>query len=132
MHDVIKEYTDEVNVLWVHETIDALISLDEYPLLAPLRCTSDEEVLEITRKHTREPLRDADVALRTNVMNEIITLDWHRRMDESIKNIAEFHEGERAWQATRKIAEENERVEQATEMLQQIITEGGELWVRIQ
>ena len=44
MSDVIREYTDQVNVFWVHKTIDALLALDEYPLIAPLRCTSDEEV----------------------------------------------------------------------------------------
>ncbi len=129
--DVIKEYTDRVNVTWVHKTIDALIELDEYPSLAPLRHTTDDEVLEIIHKHTQEPLPDADVEIRTKVINEIKSLDWHRGMDIAIKGIAEFYEGERAWQAARKIAEEEERVEKAAEMLQRILTERGELWIRV-
>lgn len=131
MRDVIKEYTDKVNVLWVHKTIDALIELDEYPLLAPLRHTPDREVLEVIHKHTQEPLQDADVAIRTDVINEITSLDWHRRMGIAIAEIKEFYEGEQAWHKARKITEEKERVEKAMGMLQQILTERGELWVRI-
>lgn len=129
MRNVIREYTDEVNTLWVHKTIDALIALDEYPLLAPLRHTTDEEVLEITRKHTQEPLQNANAALRTCVINEITNLDWKRRMDNAIENIAEFYEGTKMYEATRVLAKEHDRVRQATEMLQQILN-GGELWVR--
>lgn len=130
MCDVLKEYTDKVNVIWVHKTIDALIELDEYSLLAPLSHTTDDEVLEIIHKHTQEPLQDADVEIRTDVINEIKTLDWHRRMDIAIAEIKEFDEIQ-ARNEARKIAEEKERAERAMGTLQQILAERGELWVRI-
>lgn len=78
---------DKANVAWVHATIDALILLDEYPLLAPLRCTSDEEVLAIIRKHTSKLLENEDVAIRTNVINEIAELDRNRRYTESAEEM---------------------------------------------
>ena len=95
LHTIQKEYTDKVNVTWVHKTIDALIALDKYPLLAPLRYTPDEEVLEIIHKHTHEPLQDANVEIRTNVINEISNQDWKRGMDVAIAQMKEFYEGER-------------------------------------
>ena len=83
---------DQANITWVHKTIDALIELDEYSLLAPLRHTSDSEILAIIHKHTYEPLHSADVELRTNVINEIANLDWKRRMDTAIEEITEQQE----------------------------------------
>lgn len=82
----------KANIIWVHKTIAELIKLDEYPLLATLKHISDSEILEIIREHTHESLRDADVELRTNVINEIANLDWERRMDRTIKEIATYQE----------------------------------------
>lgn len=130
MCDVIREYTDAVNILWIHKTIGALIELDEYPLQVPLGYTTDEEVLAIIHKHTHEPLQDTDIATRTNTINTIVNLDWERRLDHVIANIAEFREGRGAWEATRAVAQEQVRAKLATEMLRRIFTERGELWTR--
>lgn len=83
---------DKANITWVHETIDALIEFGEDPLLAPLRYTPDSEILEIIHKYTYELLQDADVEIRTNVVNEIANLDWKRRMDKAIREIAAYRE----------------------------------------
>lgn len=83
---------DKANVLWVHETLAALTGLGKNPLLAPLRHTSDSEILGIIHKHTYELLRNTDVEIRTNVINEIANLDWKRRMDKAVKEIAAYRE----------------------------------------
>ena len=83
---------DQANIRWVHEGIDALIGMDADPLIAPLRCTSDEEVLEIVSKHTQGILDNEEVAVRQSVMYEIVNLDWQRRCAESAETMREINE----------------------------------------
>jgi hypothetical protein len=91
MKTKITEY-DEANVAWVHKTIEMLIRLGDYPMLATLRCTSDKEVLAIIYKYTSGLVDNEDVAIRTDLINEIVNLDKSRRFTESAEEIRRISE----------------------------------------